>query len=274
MLKAYHFTRKNAGCRTAINFCHMSTRILIHLSHQALLSNLFYWRIVDLKCVNFCCTGKWLSYIHIYVLSHVLFHYGLSQDIEYTISCAVQQDLVVYPFYIKYPFASANLKFPIHSLPTVPPATTSLFSVLFHKILIKKRKKKVFIIVYALLSSIFLTRKETVVGFLIGESCPSIHYLKKYLSIWLCWHLRCIMRDLLLQHMDSLVVVYRFQSAQAQLFCGMWDLSSLTKDQTCIPCTEGRFLTTGPTENSHQAFIIFPQLYWGITDKLEITYMF
>jgi len=143
MLKAYHFTRKNAGCRTAINFCHMSTRILIHLSHQALLSNLFYWRIVDLKCVNFCCTGKWLSYIHIYVLSHVLFHYGLSQDIEYTISCAVQQDLVVYPFYIKYLFASANLKFPIHSLPTVPPATTSLFSVLFHKILIKKEKKSV-----------------------------------------------------------------------------------------------------------------------------------
>ena len=43
--------------------------------------NLFYLSIVDLKCcVNFCCTIKWFSYT--YILFHILFLYGLSQDIE------------------------------------------------------------------------------------------------------------------------------------------------------------------------------------------------
>ena len=43
------------------------------------------WDIVDLQCcVNFCYTAKCLSYEQIYALSHSLFHYGLSQDIEYS----------------------------------------------------------------------------------------------------------------------------------------------------------------------------------------------
>ena len=43
---------------------------------------LFYWSIVDLQCcVHVCCTAEWLSYI--YIPFHILFHYGLSQDIEY-----------------------------------------------------------------------------------------------------------------------------------------------------------------------------------------------
>ena len=47
-----------------------------------------YWTIVDLYCcVNFCCTAKWLSHRHIYNLYYVLFHYGLSQDIEYSSLC-------------------------------------------------------------------------------------------------------------------------------------------------------------------------------------------
>ena len=31
-------------------------------------SSFFNWSIVDLQCVNFCCTAKWLSYTHIYIL--------------------------------------------------------------------------------------------------------------------------------------------------------------------------------------------------------------
>ena len=41
-------------------------------------------------CVNLCCTAKWLSYIYtrIYrILFHVLFHYGLSQEAEYSSLC-------------------------------------------------------------------------------------------------------------------------------------------------------------------------------------------
>ena len=50
--------------------------------------SLVCWSRADLRCcVNFCCTTKWLSYRCIYILFHILFHYGLSQDIEYSSLC-------------------------------------------------------------------------------------------------------------------------------------------------------------------------------------------
>ena len=48
------------------------------------LKKLLYWNIADLQCcVNYCYTSKWFSYTYIYIL----FHYGLSQDIEYSFLC-------------------------------------------------------------------------------------------------------------------------------------------------------------------------------------------
>ena len=49
-----------------------------------------YWTIIDLQCfLNFCSSAKWFSslYTHTHICIHIVFHilfpYGLSQDIEY-----------------------------------------------------------------------------------------------------------------------------------------------------------------------------------------------
>ena len=60
--------------------------IITYFTYIFLNFFLNYWSIVDLQCVNFCCTAN-DSLIHIYILFHILFHYGLSQDIEYTSLC-------------------------------------------------------------------------------------------------------------------------------------------------------------------------------------------
>ena len=47
----------------------------------------FFWGIVDLQCcANLCCIAKWLSYIHIFFFN-IIFHYGLRQDIWYSLLC-------------------------------------------------------------------------------------------------------------------------------------------------------------------------------------------
>ena len=57
-------------------------------------------------------------HIYIYILFHILFHYGLSQDIEYSSLCSTVGPCCL-P--ILYMFVSANPKLPIHpSLTPLP----------------------------------------------------------------------------------------------------------------------------------------------------------
>ena len=61
--------------------------------------------IVGLQCcVNFYCTAKWFSYVcvslYVHILFHILFHYGLSQDNEYSSLCyTVGSELFMRPIY-------------------------------------------------------------------------------------------------------------------------------------------------------------------------------
>ena len=64
------------------NVVYRNSGILFSLKKE--WNSFFYWSIVDLQsCVNFCCTAKWFSYIYVYIF-YIPFHYGLSQDIEYS----------------------------------------------------------------------------------------------------------------------------------------------------------------------------------------------
>ena len=88
--------------------------------------------------------------------------------------------------------------------------------------------------------------------FLIFHFLPSIFYFSDFyirclfslpkslrVDIYLAvLGVRCILQRLLLQHMDSLAVAHGLSSCsvQTQLFRGMRDLSSLTRDQTQVPC--------------------------------------
>ena len=35
----------------------------------------FKWNIVELPCVNYCCTGKWLNYTYIYISTYICIYY-------------------------------------------------------------------------------------------------------------------------------------------------------------------------------------------------------
>ena len=79
------------GHRVGLDWATKHSTVLVSISNF----------VVDLQCVNFCCKANWLSYTHTHILFYILFHYGLSQDIEYSyiVPCALQSGLVVYPFY-------------------------------------------------------------------------------------------------------------------------------------------------------------------------------
>ena len=99
---------------------------LVPIGQDSTFKKLFNWSIVDLKCINICCTLKWFSYTYVYF--SYLFHYDLSQDIEYSSLC----DTVGYLLFISSIYSSVicQSQTPQLSLPhPFPPLMTiSLFS--------------------------------------------------------------------------------------------------------------------------------------------------
>ena len=69
-------------------------------------------------CVSFCCTAKWLSYAYMCLLFHILFHYGLSQDIEYSSLCYIVGPCLC----IHFMYNSLHLLIPTsHFIPPLTP---------------------------------------------------------------------------------------------------------------------------------------------------------
>lgn len=90
-------------------------------------------------------------------------------------------------------------------------------------------------------------------------SAQSVHFLCEAFSficsfVWLC---RSSLRPV-----GSFVAVHRLsscgprlQSVRASLLCGLWELGSLTRNQTCVPCTARQSFTPGPPGKSLKQFI-------------------
>ena len=94
---------------------------------------------------------------------------------------------------------------------------------------------------------------------LIARAAPKAHRAPSFLKTihLLCavlglscgtWDLPRVMGDLSLRHMDSLLVVQGLSSCstQAELLCGMWDLSSLTRDRSHVLCIARQILNHWP----------------------------
>ena len=61
--------------------------VQIYLWFSFFFKNVFYWSIIDLQCVLTSAIQKSDSRIYICILFYILFHYGLSQDVEYSSLC-------------------------------------------------------------------------------------------------------------------------------------------------------------------------------------------
>ena len=77
-----------AGVRDRVVMYEFSLILSKMLTFTRIFLKKNYCCIINLQCcVNFCCIAKWFSYIHthkcvcVYTLFHILFHYGLSQDV-------------------------------------------------------------------------------------------------------------------------------------------------------------------------------------------------
>ena len=100
----------------------MTLFFYIVLENVLILFFYFYWSVVDLECcVNFAVQK---SDSDIYIL----FHYGLSQDIQYSSLCYTVGPCCLSILYIivcyhicYYSLLSANPKLQIHHSPTFPP---------------------------------------------------------------------------------------------------------------------------------------------------------
>ena len=87
------------------------------------LSSFFFFNFIEVQLMYSVVLTSAVqpsgSVIHTYIPFRVLFHYGLSQDIEDSSLCHTVQDLIVYTSCIK--FASANPKLSILPSPPRPP---------------------------------------------------------------------------------------------------------------------------------------------------------
>ena len=79
------------------------------------------------------------------------------------------------------------------------------------------------------------------------------------LQLWHTGSRACRLSSCGMQH--SLVVACGLQSAQAQLPCGMWDLSSPTRDQTRVPCIGRQILNYWTTREVPRLFIFKIRLF-------------
>ena len=85
-----------------------STMSYVPSSQLKILHALFClknWNIVDSECcVNFYCSAKWFHYtniyIYIYILFHILFYYGLLQNIEYSYLCYIIEPSCLFILYV------------------------------------------------------------------------------------------------------------------------------------------------------------------------------
>ena len=85
----------------------------------------------------------------------------------------------------------------------------------------------------------------TIQGWYSGSSLQpfsSVNFIWQHWVLIAAQDLLCIMQGLLLQCRDSLVLVCRLS-----LLCGMWDHSSLTRDQTRVPCIVRQILNLWTT---------------------------